>query len=113
MSWRAEAVKTSGIIRPLRIVEIVRAAGQGVGAHRNPDRMGQIRGGFHHDGNVRCPGDGETKPAGLHAEPGAVVKDLRVRKEPWRGRIAVEKRAPARGARQVIDSRVVVAGENS
>ncbi len=52
--------------------------------------MGQIRGGLDDDGSIRCPGDGETKPAGLHAEAGAVVKDERVRKEPWRGRQTVK-----------------------
>jgi hypothetical protein len=34
---RAEAVKTTGIIRPLGITEIGRAASEGVGSHWSPD----------------------------------------------------------------------------
>src|SRR5438477_12464665 len=66
--WRAEAVETGGIIRPLRIAEIGRAAGERVGGHRRPDGMAQVRAGFHHHGIIGCPGDDETEPVGLHAK---------------------------------------------
>ena len=38
--WRAEAVKTSGVVRPLGIAEIGRAAGEDVRAHRRPSVVG-------------------------------------------------------------------------
>src|ERR1039458_7780834 len=60
-SRRAEAVVTAGIIRPLRIAEIGRAAGERVGLHRLPDRIGKIRAGFHHDGLSTGPLDVETE----------------------------------------------------
>ena len=37
------------MIRPLRIGEIGGAAGEGVGSHRGPDGILQVRGGFHDD----------------------------------------------------------------
>ena len=58
---RAEAVETGGIIRPLGIAEIGRAAGEGVGSHRSPDGIGQIRGGFHDDDQAVGSGDGEAE----------------------------------------------------
>ena len=44
--WRAEAVEAVGMIRPLRVAEIRRAAGERVGLHRLPIK--EIRAGFHH-----------------------------------------------------------------
>ena len=35
--WRAETVETTGIIRPLRIAKIGRAASEYIGSHRRPD----------------------------------------------------------------------------
>src|SRR5437763_17114055 len=66
--WRAEPVETGGIIRPLRVAEIGRAAGERVGGHRRPDGMAQVRAGFHHHDPAAGPGDVESKLIRLHAE---------------------------------------------
>ena len=55
-------------------------------------------------GMLAVPGDGEAEPIGPHAEAGVAGLDLRV---PQRGRTTAKGRAPARGARQVIDGRIV------
>ena len=103
-------VETGGIIRPLGIAEIGRAAGEGVGSHRRPDGIGQVRAGFHHDDQVAGPGDGEPEPIRPHAEAGIAGLHQRV---PQRGRTTAKRRAPARGPRQVIDGRIVVTVEHS
>ena len=69
-SRRANAVETGGIIRPLGIAEIGRAAGEGVGSHRRPDGVGEVRAGFHYDRSVVGPVDVESKLVGSHAEAG-------------------------------------------
>lgn len=81
-SRRAKAVEAAGIIRPLGIAEIRGAAGERVGCHGRPDAIGQVRAGFHHDGDVSCPGDDETEAVGLHAKAGAVVQNEGVREQP-------------------------------
>ena len=59
---RAETVEAGGIIGPLRVAEIRRAADEIVRAHRKPDWIGKIGAGFHHDGLASgCPGDGEAE----------------------------------------------------
>src|SRR5208282_575802 len=65
---RAEAVETTGIIRPLGIAEIGRAAGESVGSHRRPGGIDQIRAGLHHNDQVAGPGDGEPELIRLYAE---------------------------------------------
>ena len=108
-SRRAEAVETGGIIRPLGIAEIGRAAGEGVGSHRRPGGIGQVRAGFHHDDHVAGPGDDEPKLIRPHAKAGIAGLHLRL---PQRGRTTAKRRAPARGPRQVIDGRIVVTVEH-
>jgi hypothetical protein len=71
--WRAKTVITTGIIRPLRIAKIGRAAGECVGLNRLPNGIGKIRAGFHHDGDVSCPRDDEAESVCLHAKAGFVV----------------------------------------
>jgi hypothetical protein len=66
--WRAEAVETGGIIRPLRISEIGRAGRERVGVHRLPIGVGQIRACFHHDDQIAAAGDVESKLIRLHAK---------------------------------------------
>ena len=61
---RAEAVEAGGIIAQLRIAERGRAAAvQGGGGDRQPDGLGQVRAGFHHDDRVAGAGDVEAKMA--------------------------------------------------
>src|ERR1035437_2793478 len=60
-SGRAEAVETTGIIRPLRIAEIGSATGERVGLHRLPSGIGKVGAGFHHDNYVAVAGDVEPK----------------------------------------------------
>ena len=67
-SWRADAVEPARIIRPLGIAEIGPATGEGVGMHRRPGVIGQVRAGLYDDGDVRCPRDVEAKPVGFDAE---------------------------------------------
>ncbi len=100
---RAEAVETGGIIRPLGIAEIGRAATQGVGPHRSPRGIGQVRGGFHHDDLIVGPGDDEPKPIRPHAEAGIAGLHQRL---PQHRRTIAEGRPPTRGSRQVIDGRI-------
>ena len=71
-SQRAEAVETSGIIRPLGIAKIAPTAGEIVSAHRGPTVIGRVCAGFHHDGDVRGPGDDEAEHVALHAKAVAV-----------------------------------------
>src|SRR5665213_337855 len=81
-SRRAEAVEAGGMICPLRIAEIGRAAGESISSHWNPSRMEQVRAGFHHDGGVSRPRDDETEPVGLHAKARAAVQNEGIWKEP-------------------------------
>ena len=92
------------MIRPLGIAEIGRAAGEGVGSHRRPDGIGQVRGGFHHDDQAAGPGDGEPELTRPHAEAGIAGQHLRI---PEDGRTTAKHRAPAGGPWQVIDDRFV------
>jgi len=100
---RAEAVETSGIIRPLGIAEIGRTAREGVGSHRSPGGIGQVRAGFHHEDPIAGPSNVEPKPIRPHAKAGIAGFDHRL---PKRGRTTAKRAAPACGSRQVIDSRV-------
>ena len=61
------AVETSGIIRPLRIAEIERAAGEVVRSHRGPGGNGEIRGSLDHDDQVAGAVNGEPELIRLHA----------------------------------------------
>ena len=79
-SRRAEAVETTGIIRPLRIAEIRRAIGvdesvERVGGHRQPDGVCKIRAGFHHNDQIAAARDVESKLIRLHAK--AAIAGLR------------------------------------
>ena len=77
-SRRAEAVETDGIICPLRVAEIGRAPGEGVCAHGRPNRIGQVRAGFHYDDEVAGAGNGKSKPVCLHAEAGIAGLHFRI-----------------------------------
>ena len=76
-SRRAETVEAGGIIRPLAIAETGGAAGEGVGAHRRPLGIGQVRAGFHHNDHAAGPGDVESKLIRPHAE--TAIADLHLR----------------------------------
>src|SRR5258706_12477595 len=94
---RAEAVEAGGIIARLRITERGRAAAvQEVGGHRQPDGMGQVRAGFHHDDRVAGAGDVKAKMAAGDAQRAG----LRI---PQLSRSTAKKWAPARGAGKIID----------
>ena len=107
-SQRAQAIETGGMIRPLRIAEVGRAIGERVGSHRRPDGLGKIRAGFYHDNPAARPVDAEPELIRPHSEAGVVGLDQRL---PKRGRTSSNRRTPARGARQVIDSCGVVTVE--
>src|SRR5205085_2538183 len=64
---------------------------------------------FHHHDPAAGPGDVESKLIRLHAE--ARIAGLHLR-QPQRGRTTAKGRAPARGSRQVIDSRIGVTVEH-
>jgi len=53
---RAKSGRSAGVIRPLGIAEIGRAAGEGVGRHRRPDGVGEACAGFNDDDQVAGPG---------------------------------------------------------
>ena len=61
-----ETVKTARIIFPLRIAEIDRAAGQGIGLQRIPSGIVQVAAG--HDHLAACPRDVESEEIAPHAE---------------------------------------------
>jgi len=73
-SGRTEPVETSGIICPLGITEIRRAAGEGVGRERHPAGDRQIRGSDHDDGQVRGAGDVEPELICLYSETRAGLR---------------------------------------
>jgi hypothetical protein len=76
-SRRAKAVATNGVIRPLGIAEITRAAGERVGLRRNPGGIGQSA-GFHHNDQIAGSGDGEPKTVCPHAKARVAGFRLRV-----------------------------------
>ncbi len=78
-SIRAYAIEAAGIIRPLGIAEIRRAAGEGVRGQWNPSRIGETDAGFHHDHEIGLPQDRETECVALHPKARAVVQNCRVR----------------------------------
>ena len=104
---RAEAIETTGIIRPLRIAEIGGTARERVGCHRRPDGIAQIRAGFHHERLASGPVDVESELIRLHAKAGVAGLHLR---QPQRGQDAgiVGEVTPPRGSRQVIDDHIVI-----
>ena len=65
---RAEAVEAAGIICPIWIAEIGRAAGEGVGLHRLPCGMENICAGFHNNNQVAIANNIETKAIRMNAE---------------------------------------------
>ena len=54
--------------RPCRIAEINGVAGKNVGCLRNPDWIGQTRGGLHYDDLAAGPVDIEPELIRLHSE---------------------------------------------
>ena len=57
-----DAVIALGIIGRGRVAELNRTAGQCICRNRNPDSAGQIRAGFHHNGEVVGSGNFESEP---------------------------------------------------
>jgi len=104
-SRRADAVEAGGIICPLGIGEIGRAAGEGQTLDPRPSGFVQVRAGFHHYGTVRCPGNDESEPVGLDAKVGAVAEDQGLRKHPECCGASSKGYPATRSARQVIDGR--------
>lgn len=107
---RAEAVETIGVIgviRPLRIAEIGRAACEHVGLNGLPHWAGKIGAGLHNDDQFADAGDVEPELMILHAEARTAGLCLRVPCRP-----AIKQRAPTGGARLVIDSSRVIPCEN-
>ena len=74
----AKAVETGGVVRPVGIAEIGRAAGEGDGLQRRPDGIGQVRAGFHYDYKAVGGGDVEPKSIRLNAKAGTTGLHLRV-----------------------------------
>ena len=72
---------------------------------RRPNRIGEICGGFHDDGDGGRAGDVESKLVVLHAK--TRVAGLRLR-SPRRGRKTAKRCIPTDGPRQIIDCRIVV-----
>jgi len=66
MLKRADAVETTGEIRPLRVTEIGFAVRKNFGLHRLP--IQQVRAAFHHDDQVRGAGDVESEFIRLDAK---------------------------------------------
>ncbi len=62
-SGKPDAVVAGRVVGPVGIREIDKAIGQRHGLQRHPDRVGQIRAGLHHDGNVGRAGDVEAELA--------------------------------------------------
>ena len=69
-SRRVQAIKATGIIRPLRIAEIARTAGKSVGAQWKPCGIGQVRAGLNHHDDIGGAGDVEPELIGPNAWAG-------------------------------------------
>jgi subtilisin family serine protease len=67
-SRRAQAINAAGIIRPLWIAKIGRAARQSVGSHRSPIRRFQVRAALHHNDHASRTGDGEAESPSADSE---------------------------------------------
>ena len=75
-----DAVKTAGIIGPLRVAEMVDwpvAVDVVDGCHRRPSRLSQIRAGIHLNNSVAGPTDVETELITLETEAGVTGLHLR------------------------------------
>ena len=70
--------------------------------------LARVRAGFHHDGSISRPGDGEAKRVALRAQAESVGQNHRLRKEPLRGRKAGEGVTPSGSAGQIMHRRVVI-----
>src|SRR6266498_3126258 len=88
------------MICPLGITEVERAVRESAVLQRNPSARGQVRGGFHQDGNVGGTRDVETETVAAHAKAGIAGLRLRI---PQKCRTVRESGAPARGAGTVED----------
>ena len=65
----------------------------------------EVRASFHHNDQLSGSSDGESKPVRAHPETGTAALHMRV---PKHRRTTSKRRGPARGSKQVIDSRIVV-----
>src|ERR1035441_5809626 len=76
--WPAEAVEPSGIIRPLRVAEIGREAGERVGLDWSPVSMGQLThvcASLHDDDQIAFPSVVESKGFQCRSEERRVGKE--------------------------------------
>ena len=67
-SWAAKSVEPTGVIGPLGIAKVGRAATENVGSYRRPGGMGQVGAGFDDNGGVCSPGDDEAEAVGSYAQ---------------------------------------------
>jgi hypothetical protein len=104
---RTDAIESSRIIRPLRIAEIKQTVGKRESLEWSPNRAGQIGAGFHHDGDIGCAGDVETKLIVTYAKTRTASFYQRV---PQHGRKTFKRVAPPGATRRVIDRRVGIKG---
>ena len=73
-----KTVEATLVIRPMRIAEIKRATGEGVGLEGSPDWIGQVSAGFHYNGQIARSGDVESELIGPHAEAAVTGLNLRI-----------------------------------
>ncbi len=66
--WRAEPVKSTGVIRPLRVAEINQSVCESVGGDGTPKWIGKIRAGFYNNNLSAGPNNVEPKLVGFHSE---------------------------------------------
>ncbi len=76
---------------------------------RSPDRAGQVGAGFHLDGNIGCPCDGEAELVAPHT--GRLA--LRIPQDGRDGRRRSESVAPSGRAGQIIGCRIAVQFERT
>jgi hypothetical protein len=108
MSWRAGALETPGIIRPLRIVEIGCAASQVSVLTEIQTGLARFVAGYTTTKTFVAQEIVKPRPPGCTPKP---ALGLRIcGKEPWRGRKTVKHSAPARDVQQIKDCRGVGAG---
>src|SRR5208282_2060359 len=70
ISRPVKAVKATGIIRPLRVAEIGRAAAKGIRRKGRPSGISQIRAGLNHHDDIGSAGDVEPELIGPNARAG-------------------------------------------
>ena len=77
-SGRTDTIIAAGAVSLQWFAEIELAAGERHVRQRGPNRIGEIRAGFHHDGDARRAGDVEPKLIVLHAKVAVAGLDQRI-----------------------------------